>query len=344
MTDSGGRALVYEKMRPGLAMVEAFARHGVEADLPFGPDSCLRRTTRLSPSEIIDLARGYQAIVGASAAQLSREVLEALPELVVISKLGIGHDVIDLDAATDLGIAVTNTPSLVEIESVAEHAVTLLLACAKRLDFYQPALMSSGGWQDMAVSPMLLRGKTLGLLGFGRIARQVAARMRVWGLEILVSDRPGIVIDAPDYVRVVDQVELLAQSELLSVHAALGHGQPTILGPRELASIKPGSILVNTSRGAIIDQVALAHAIGNGHIVAAGLDVFVQEPPAADDLLLRLPNVILTPHLGAVTPESEADMERMAVENATAVLRGRPTPHLLNPTVMVDGSLPRARS
>jgi phosphoglycerate dehydrogenase-like enzyme len=344
MTDSGRRALVYEKMRPGLAMVDAFRRHGVEAELPFGPESCLRRTARLSPSEIIELASGFSAIVGASCAQLSREVLEALPELLVISKLGIGHDVIDLDAATQLGIAVTNTPSLVEIESVAEHAVALLLACAKRLDFYDPRRMARGGWQDAAVTGVSLRGKTLGLLGFGRIARQVAERMRVWGMEILVTDQPEVDVNAPDYVRIVDLPELLAESDLLSVHAAMDHRRPAILGPRELASMKPGSILVNTSRGANIDQAALARALSSGHILAAGLDVFAQEPPDAEDPLLSLPNVILTPHLGAVTPESEADMERMAVENAVAVLEGRPTPYLLNPTVMRAGRPRRAVS
>jgi phosphoglycerate dehydrogenase-like enzyme len=323
------RVLVYEKMRPGTAIVDQLKAAGLEGDLPFGPTSNMRRGAPLSASEFIELAYDYPVVIGASCAKLDRTVLSSLPNLRMISKLGIGYDVIDLDAATDLGIAVTNTPSPVEIKSVAEHAVALMLACAKRLDFYSAERMRSGKWQDYGVSAISMLGRTVGIIGFGRIGRETANLLKTWGMRVLIYDlRPT---NLPDFVESVDLDTLLAESDFVSLHLAKEIGMGPVLGADEIAKLKDGAIVVNTSRGGNIDQEALVEAMRAGKITAAGLDVFAVEPPPVGSGILEVPNTILTPHLGAVTPESETDMDRMAAENVIRFLNGDLPESLLNP-------------
>jgi phosphoglycerate dehydrogenase-like enzyme len=328
------RALVYEKMRPGTAIIDYLTMHGIRGDLPFGPGSCLRRAAPLSSHDFVELAQGYDAVIGASAAQLTSEVLRELPDLKVVSKLGIGYDVIDLDACTELGIAVTNTPSEVEIDSVAEHAAALLLACAKRLDFYTTDRMKAGGWHDPDVPGLTLHGKTLGVIGFGRIGSRLAARFQNWGMRILAYDLRGPDVSLPPYVEPASLDELLAMSDFVSLHLSSDINGGPVLGPKEIARTKRGAVLVNTSRGRNVDQVALAEALSTRQILAAGIDVFSTEPPAADDPILTVSNVLLTPHLGAVTVESEIDMDRMAADNVVRILAGQRPDALLNPDVL----------
>lgn len=288
---------------------------------------------------MIDLASGHAAIIGASCAMISRHVMESLPDLRVISKIGIGYDVIDVEAATDLGIWVTNTPSLIEIDSVAEHAVALMLAAAKRLDFYTADRMASGGWLDESTRGNMLSGKTIGLVGYGRIARSVAERLRGWGVTIIASDLPGRQIDMQPGVSLVAFDELLTTADIVSMHLSAVAGSPAVIGRAQLNKMKPAAILVNTSRGSNIDQDALYEALSSGQLLVAALDVFDPEPPRAEDRLLRLPNVVATPHLGAATPESEADMERMAAANAADAIVGRQPASLVNPAVLRSPAL-----
>jgi len=331
MTGVDKRVLVYEKMRPGTALIAELEKNGFQGELPFGPDSCLRRNAPVSAPEFIDLAHDYPFVVGASCVKLTAELLGALPNLRMISKLGIGYDVIDLEAATRLGIAVTNTPSPIEIKSVAEHAVTLMLACAKRLDFYSPERMQSGKWQDYNESAVSLLGKTVGIIGFGRIGRETAHRLSTWGVRILAYDLPGRDIKLPDYVEMTSLENLLENSDFVSLHLSKEIGAPPVLGAIELAKMKFGSILVNTSRGGNIDQEALVEALSAGRILSAGLDVFLNEPPKAGEGILKVSNALLTPHLGAVTPESETDMDRMSVENIVRFVNGEMPETILNP-------------
>lgn len=333
------RALIYEKLCPGRGIAEQMVARGIEAILPFGPESCLRRDQPISEDEMIALAAGSSAIVGASCARITRRVMENLPELKVISKLGIGYEVIDVEAATSLGVQVTNTPSQVEIDSVAEHAIALMLAGAKRLDFYTARRMAAGEWLDPSVSATFMAGKTLGVIGYGRIGRAVIARLQGWGVRIIACDLPGRRVEHQAGVTMVRLDELLAASDFISLHLSTARGAPPLIGRTELELMKPTAVLVNTSRGANIDHAAMYEALSSGRLLVAALDVFDPEPPVSGERLLMLPNVIATPHLGAVTPESQADMERMAAENVQYVLDGRVPLPLVNPAVLASGAL-----
>jgi len=325
------RVLVYEKLLRGDGIASELRQRNVEPVLPFGPDSCLLRTDPLSEDAFIELAAGFTAVIGASGARITERVLRSLPDLKIVSKLGIGHEVIDLGAATRHGVQVTNTPSLVEIGAVAEHAVAMMLAAAKQLHFYDRQRMASGGWIDYEQLPVSLRGKTIGLIGFGRIARGVAARLSGWQVNVLVADSFPVTGDGQ--VRVVELSELLAASDFVSVHVSTQPGDPPVLGAAELAQLKPGAVLVNTARGINIDQHALVDALRSRRVGVAALDVFDPEPPAVDDPLLGLPNVLVTPHLGGAPVESSRDMEVMAAEHVRQLLDGETPAALLNQDV-----------
>ncbi|PZS32279.1 MAG: phosphoglycerate dehydrogenase [Pseudonocardiales bacterium] len=326
------RALVYEKLVIGDSMADQMVRHGIDATFPFGPDSTLRRHAPLSETSIIDLAAGYPALVGVSGARLTRRVMAALPELRYISKIGIGHEVIDVVAATELGIMVSNTPSTIEIDCVAEHAIALMLAAAKRLDYYRPERMRSGGWLDAGVTPSSLRGRTVGLVGFGRIARAVAARLGSWGAELLAHDIADVA--PPAGVKMVALDDLLARADYVSLHLSANHGGPPLFDGDRLARMKAGAVLINTARGSLVDESALHAALLSGRISVAALDVFDPEPPPVDNPLVSLPNVLMTPHLAANVREAEADMEFMAVRNLRLMFDGEPPLSLVNPQVL----------
>lgn len=314
------RVLVYEKLRPGLVIVEELARLGFSADLPYGPDATLLRHARIDEDALIELARGYRGVLGVSAARYTRRVFEQLPDLRYISKIGIGFDVIDIDAANEFGVKVTNTPAPVEIDSVAEHTITLLLAAAKRLDFYSLPRMRAGGWVDLDLRPRMLKGRTLGLIGFGRIAREVARRLQPWGIDILAYDI--VPVPDPGEVRIVELDELTAKSDFISLHVpGSPHARP-LLDETLLQKTKPGVVIINTGRGEVVDQEALRHALETGRVSVAALDVFVPEPANPDDDLFRRPNLIPTPHIAATTDEAELGMELMAVTNLVEMMQG----------------------
>jgi D-3-phosphoglycerate dehydrogenase len=321
--------LVYEKLHAGTFIVDELTKSGFDVDLPFGPDSTLLRHSPLSEEAFIDLAQGYDAVLGVSGTKLNERVFAALPTIKYVSKIGIGHDVIDLDAASRFGVAVTNTPSQVEIDAVAEHAITLLLAAAKRLDFYTPERMRSGQWLDPAVHSTSIRDSVLGIVGFGRIGKAVARRLGAWGVEVIATDMSPTAADDTPAVTLVELDELLTRADFISVHVSTSAGSRPILDTTKIALMKPGAILVNTARGASIDQEALREALESGRIAVAALDVFEPEPPAADDPLLRRPNLLVTPHSAANVFEAEHDMERMAVENLIQMLRGETPESLL---------------
>jgi D-3-phosphoglycerate dehydrogenase len=321
-------------------MVEALVHAGLVGKLAFGPESALRRDSPLSVEQIVKLAQGYDAVIGASSAPLTRPVLEALPDLKVISKLGIGHEVIDLQAATDLGIVVANTPAPSEIDAVAEHAVALILAAAKRLDYYDRYRMRNGGWLDESVRPTMIAGKVIGFVGFGRIARSTAARLSNWNARLIAYDNADVA--PPENVTMVDLERLLAESDFVSLHVAATHLTEPILNRRSLDLMKPGAVVINTARGGLIDAAALAESLRSGRLTAAGLDVFSSEPPVSGDPLLELPNVFLTPHSAASIPSVERDMEMMAIHNVQVALSGQQPTAILNP-VLYDGLAARRR-
>lgn len=316
------RVLVYEKLRQGTFIVDALEAQGFDVELPYGPHATLLRHARFSEESFIELAQGFDAVLGISSARFTRRVFERLPDLKAVSKIGIGHDVVDLDAASDLGVAVTNTPSRVEIDCVAEHAIALLLAAAKRMDFYTTSRMQSGGWLDPSVPAQALRGRVLGLIGFGRIARAVARRLAGWEVELIAHDISVTPGEIHQGVRMVSFDELLAQSDFVSLHSSTQAGGKPILDANTIPKLKPGVILVNTARGLLIDQGALNTALTSGHVAVAALDVFEPEPPILGEPLLDRMNLLATPHSASTVAEAEHDMEALAVSNLVELFGG----------------------
>ena len=260
-----------------------------------------------------------EAII-AGGEPLPAGLIALAPRLRVIARTGVGYDSVDVAAASGRGIAVTITPGTNE-ESVAEHAFALILAVARRIAL-NDRLIRAGGWDRTLVIP--LRGKTLGLLGLGRIGRAMVPRARAFGMRVIASDPlPNPAFDAEHGLERRDLDALLAESDVLSLHLPLADSTRNLLDAPALARLKPGAILVNTARGGIIDEAALFEALSRGHLAGAGLDVFALEPPPADHSLLTLPNVVASPHLGGIDTRAMADMATLAARCIIDLHSGR---------------------
>lgn len=252
-------------------------------------------------------------------------LLSRLPRLRCISFLGIGvSDYVDLDAARGRGIAVCNTPGYGDV-TVAEHALALMLAAARHLPRLH-ASTAAGGWQQ-DLPGVDLSGRTLALVGFGGIARALARLVAGFDMRVLAWTR-----DADRHreeaarlgVTLVGLDQALAEADLVSVHLALSSDTRGLLDAKRLARMKPGAILVNTARGALIDHDALVRRLTEAHLRAAGLDVFPDEPPPAGSPLLSLPNVVLTPHIAFNTPRARLRIVEMGLANLAGFAAGQP--------------------
>lgn len=263
------------------------------------------------------------------------EVIDAAPALEVIARHGVGLDNVDIEAATRRRIPVVYTPGVNTI-SVAEHVVALVGALAKGLPGYNAALRRG----DWAVRDSLravdLEGKVMGLVGMGRVGRAVARKARdAFDMRVLGYDP---FVDAETIARagaepVPELGTLLAESDVVSLHVPLTPQTRGLIDAAALARMKPSAILVNTSRGGIVDETALYEALTGGRLLGAGLDVFEREPPPPDHPLLRLPNVIATPHSAALTAECAMRMATAAARGLADVLHGRRPAHVANPQV-----------
>ncbi len=299
--------------------------------------ACDVRSLRWPPSraELIGALADAEGLLLSNQTPVTADILEAAPRLRVISGFGVGYDLFDVGAATRRGIAVCNTPDVLT-DAVADLTLALLLALARRL--FDNAAYAREGWPARLPPPPLgwdLRGKTLGIVGMGRIGRAVAGRARAFGMRIRWFDTRA---DAGDPAERAPSLEsLLAEADAVTLHVDLNPSTAGIIGERELAQMKPTAVLVNTSRGAVVDQAALVAALRAGRIAGAALDVLETEPPPPDDPVLRAPNLILLPHVGSATAETRAAMLDLAVENLLAVLAGREPPACVNPE-----ALPRA--
>lgn len=254
--------------------------------------------------------------------RFTAEVLQACPKLKLISIWGTGTDNVDLKAAAARGITVTNTPGANAI-AVAEHTVALILAVVKQLAQADRA-MRQGGWPRNLVPQ--LRGKRLGLIGTGLIGREVAAMGRGLGLEVVAwtfHPNPSLAVSLG--LRYVELEELLQTSDIVSLHLRATSDTRHFLNRERLGMLKASAILVNTARGALIDEAALVEWLQEQRIAGAGLDVFETEPLPAGHPLTTLPNVLLTPHCGGMTPDSNLIGLAMAAENIENYLRGTPT-------------------
>lgn len=285
-------------------------------------DAQVRLAPAPTPEEIIAVAHQADAVM-VTYATITDDVIRQLERCAIIARMGIGLDNIDLDAATRHGIIVTNVPDYC-IDEVSDHALALLLALARKVPQGHD-LVRRGGWAVTDLGPMhRVRGQTLGLVGFGRIARALARKAWALGLEIVVAD-PYLPQGAAEALgaRPLGFDELLAISDVISIHAPLTAETRHLFNAQTFGAMKPGSALINTARGPLVDEGALADALEAGRLSGAALDVLDREPPAPESPLLRLPNVILTPHTAYYSQESTAELQRKAAEDVVRVLRGQ---------------------
>jgi len=292
----------------------------------------------LPPAGLIQRARGKQGIVSQLTDRFDAAQIGKLEGVRVIADVAVGFDNVDLRAATSRGILVTNTPDVLT-DTTADLAFALLLAVARRLveaDRY----VHSGQWRRWAID--LLAGQdvhhqTLGILGLGRIGQAVARRARGFGMRILYHDarRAPAPLERELGIEFVDRERLLAESDFISLHVPLGDSTRHLIGAPELRKMKRSAILVNTSRGPVVDEAALAEALAEGWIAGAGLDVFENEPQV-HPRLLELSNVVLAPHIGSASLATRRAMSMLAAENCVAALEGRRPPNLVNAGVWKD--------
>lgn len=268
--------------------------------------------------------------------RIDAEVMAAAPRLKVISNFAVGFDNVDIPAATKRGIVVTHTPDVLT-ETVADFALCLMLAAARRLveaDRYT----RDGKWKTW--EPLLLAGQdihhaTLGLIGLGRIGAAVARRAQGFGMQVVYYD----VVRREDLERSLSIAyrsfdDVLRNSDVISVHVPLSEQTRHLIGRPQFALMKKTAVFVNTSRGPVVDQAALAEALASRRIFAAGIDVFEQEPVSADDPLLKLDNVVVVPHIASASIPTRIRMATLAAENLVAVLQGKRPPNPVNPEVL----------
>ncbi len=287
-----------------------------------------------TPEEVIAIGHDKDVLLTSSSRKLlTRHVIEQLSACRALVRVGSGVDCIDIAAATDHGILVVNTPGALA-EEVAEHALALLLACVRRLTL-QDRLVRKGRWDSRAMATeQRVRRKILGLVGLGRIARALLEQTSGLNLTYLAHD-PYIDPSLADQwrVKLVSLDELLAQADIVSLHVPLTETTHHLIGERELRSMKRHAILINTARGAILDQKALHLALSEGWIAGAGLDVLDPEPPSPDEPLLQLENVILSPHSAAFSYEIRDAMYKAGYKAALDILDKNWPTSVVNPGV-----------
>jgi glyoxylate reductase len=278
----------------------------------------------LRPAELHEAVRGAAAIVSMLHDRVDDDLLAAAGEqLEVVANVAVGYDNVDLDAARRHGVTITNTPGVLT-DATADLAIALLLAITRRLGEGERLIRSREPWA-WSIDFMLgrgLRGKTLGIVGYGAIGRATAARARAFGMEVVYTNRSA----GPDPGR-VELDELLERSHVVSLHCPLTPETRHLIDADALARMRADAYLVNTARGPVVDEAALAAALRDGAIAGAALDVFEREPEVHAGLL-GLDNVVLVPHLGSATLETRTAMAELAAANAIAVLAGDdpPTP------------------
>lgn len=288
-----------------------------------------------SEQELIELVRDKNGLMVSSWEKITRKVMEAGPNLVTVAKFGIGVEKIDVDAATDIGILVSNTPVIENYLGVAESAVTRILVMAKRLKQSEQSLRR-GEWKSAMSS--YVKGKTVGIIGLGRIGSRVAKLLQPWGVRLLATD-PYIPKEKADLLNVelLDLQTLLSQSDYVTIHCVATPETERMIGEKELRSMKKTAHLINTARGVIMDEMAVYRAVKEGWIAGAALDVFEPEPLSLESPLLSpevSDQIWLTPHVSAATPEARDSMTMAQVKNCINALKGHVPEYVVNPEVL----------
>lgn len=285
-----------------------------------------------SPEELIELLKGIDGAIAAGD-PFTAKVIEASPQLKVISRTGVGYDAIDVKAATARGVAVCNTPG-VNRHAVAEWTFALMLCCARKMK-ENLSEVRGGGWNRH--EGMDLAGKTLGIVGLGTIGKELAQRADAFEMRVLACDLFRDVLFAEDHrVTFVPLERLLAESDFVSMHLFLNDKSRHIINDETLALMKPTAFLINTARGGIVDTEALCRAIREKRIAGAALDVVEGEPLRADSPLRDLDNVYLSPHVGGVTADARRLSGAMAAENLISALKGERPRGIVNPEVLAN--------
>jgi len=290
----------------------------------------------VTEDEIIEAAKDADAIL-TGGAQMTRRVLESLPKCKVVVRYGVGYDTIDVDAATDNGVIVVNNPAFQWcIEEVSNQAITLLLACAKKLAFLNDGT-KQGRWAECkrAQAPMVsIHGQTLGLIGCGNIGRMVGRKAQCFSLKLLGYD-PYVdkSLAKKSGITLVSLPELLKESDFVSIHTFLNEETRHLMGEKEFKQMKPTAYIINTARGPVIDEPALIKALQEKWIAGAGLDVFEKEPVDSDNPLLKMDNVVVTPHSASYSDVAFSLPAKIMLQEAARVLSGRWPKNAVNKSV-----------
>ncbi len=293
----------------------------------------LRLASEPAPEAILDVARQADGLL-VTYAKITSEIIEQLDQCRIIARFGIGVDNVDIAAATASGIVVTRVPDYC-VDEVSDHALALLLALVRKV-VYANRQTQAGHWDMGQVVPIhRLRGRTLGLVGFGKIPRALVPKAQAFGLKVMTYD-PYVSHEVVTSLG-VEQVgfdELLGRADYISIHAPLTPDTHHMFSAEAFRKVKPGAFLINTARGPLVDEQSLADALDEGRLAGAGLDVMSQEPPPADSPLLGRDNVILTPHVAFYSEESLVELQAKAAQEVARVLSGEPPRYPVNPEVL----------
>lgn len=306
MSVSSPRVAVCARVFPeSLATLEAagFSVHAHHGD------------SALQGDQLVAWANGAEALLVSASSRVDAAMLDQLPALKVIANIGVGYNNIDVAAATARGIAVSNTPDVLT-ETTADLAWALMFAAARRISESERWLRD-GQWKSMALDGWLgvdIQGSTLGIIGMGRIGGAVARRAMGFGMRVLYHNRTALPAEETPGVTWVEKETLLKEADHVILVVPYSPATHHLIGASELALMKPTAVLVNIARGGVVDDVALANALQNGQLGAAGVDVFENEPNIAKELLAA-PNAVLTPHIGSATKRTRLGMVDLAVTN-----------------------------
>jgi D-3-phosphoglycerate dehydrogenase / 2-oxoglutarate reductase len=293
--------------------------------------------TDITPEELVDSIADYDAIVVRSRTKVTRDVIEASRKLKIIARAGVGVDNVDVEAATEKGIMVVNAPESTSI-TVAEHTMGIIMSLARKISIADKSV-KEGKWEKSKFMGSELAGKTLGVVGMGRIGSQVVTRCKAFAMEILVND-PYITEEAAARLgaTIVDKKMLFKKSDVISIHVPLTPETKHSIGKKEFAIMKKNAFIINCARGGIIDEDDLYQALSEDVIGGAGLDVFEKEPPQGSKLL-ELDNLVATPHIGASTREAQRDAAIIVAKEIKKVLSGESPRNVINMPVLDSETL-----
>ncbi len=323
-----------ENRRPRILIADPVAPEGIELLRAAGDVDV---NTGLAADALIGIIGNYDALVVRSETRVTRPILEAATRMQVVGRAGVGVDNIDLDAATERGVIVVNAPQGNTI-AAAEHTLALLMALARHVP-QADASMRAGRWDRKSYLGTEIRGKTLGIVGLGKIGSEVARRAVAMEMRVLAHD-PFVPVERVRALGVesVDFEQLIMLSDFITVHPPLTATTQGMIGEAELARMKDGVRLINVARGGIIDEAALAAAVASGKVAGAAIDVFTAEPPK-DSALIGDPRIIVTPHLGASTAEAQERVAIDVAEQIVEVLAGKPARYAVNAPMLAPETL-----